>query len=287
MENENGLYQAIIDSFHKVTPVETWAAKTAECKIVKDMVTKIEKLAPDTQEQTARAMMVYFFNMRKSGDKFWNDTPFTPRGMISKWDRIVDALSKRATAEANDPGDIEDMENPDALDLIESLQLVYERDYPAALKRRMLRSVGNRPRRYILAMHAEILREFKASSTRPLPDVATINDAIKELGPASTYVEPVKTKALPSPDKSKQYRDKIEQMIHNIDGVLDDAREDQRKSMRAKVAAGHASRWESHWLWCMDENGGQYIPPEVGPYATEFVRHNRDLDGNVQANQPS
>lgn len=285
MENETGLYQAIIDAFHKVTPLDTWAAQKAEFKIVKEMVEKLEKF--EDPEGKALAMMRIFYGKRKTKDSWWSDRPFTPRGMLARWDEIVTILEKRHAIAETDPGDIEDMDNPGALDLVESLQLVYERDYPAALKRRILRSVGNRPRRYILAMHAEILREFNASSTRPLPDVATINDAIKVLGPASTYVEPVKTKALPGPDKSKEYRDRVEKMIHKIDGVLDDAREDQRKSMRVKVAAGHALRWESHWLWCMDECGGEYIPPEAGPYAAEFVRHNRIPDGNVQANQPS
>lgn len=42
-------------------------------------------------------------------------------------------------------------------------------------------------------------------------------------------------------------------------------------SLRAKEMKGAATRWERHWIWCHDHNHGKYLPPEKGPYASEFI----------------
>ena len=38
--------------------------------------------------------------------------------------------------------------------------------------------------------------------------------------------------------------------------------------VRGRVKKGSATKWERHWLWCVD-NGG-WRPPHKGPYAAEF-----------------
>ena len=41
-----------------------------------------------------------------------------------------------------------------------------------------------------------------------------------------------------------------------------------RDYVRARVKSGAATKWEKHWLWCMDHGG--WRPFHRGPYAAEF-----------------
>ena len=274
---KSDMYKAMTEAFHKVKSVQQWGNEKREFSNLKILIRKFVEIDTDSAPEKALEMMRHFYKLKMKGAAdFWKNAPYTPSGMLTKWDYLLSDLDGKAVeAQQVEGPEIEDMENPDAVDLIESLQMIYNRDYPAALKRRMSRAIGNWPRRYILALHSEIVREFKASSTRPLPDAATMNDAIKALGPSETYVEPVKTKALPGPDKSQEYRDTVEKMIHNIDGVLNESCKEALHDMRVKKARGYASKWELHWIWCMDEGGGTYLPPESGPYSELFEHSTR------------
>ena len=42
-----------------------------------------------------------------------------------------------------------------------------------------------------------------------------------------------------------------------------------REYVRERVSKGEATKWEKHWLWCVDKNGA-WAPPHKGPYAREF-----------------
>ncbi len=273
-EKPTPLFRAMTEAFNKVKKVAEWGNREKEFKRLKVICEKIESLPGNSQEQ-GPALLRTFYEKKRAGrtDKFWSDAPFTPSGLTAKWDTLIAELDNRSIALTEDTGvDVEDIEDPDADDILGSMQQIFQRDFPPALRRRLLRMIGNKPQGYLVAMHDDILKGFSATSTRPMPDAAAFNDTIKRMGPAETYVEPDR-KALPAPPEKPapqncwqrvQWLDLMSRLGSDL-GEKKEGREinmEERELARIRVMKGNASDHEKEWIERIDS--GRLYPKIPG-----------------------
>jgi len=201
--------QVLTNAFNTQQPVETWANKDKEFKILKGIVSRLEALSGDEAAEKGLAMLrLFVMKKRREPDKYWKDAPFTPTAFQVRWDALVAELNKPQVASV-DPRTLAQIE---AVDIVGSLQDVYGRQYLSALYREMVRVIGRRPRKYLIAMLDELLRAFKPSATRPLPDVAAVIDAERALGSVDTY-QPSDTLQITD---ERDYSEEIAQMFRKL-----------------------------------------------------------------------
>jgi len=260
------VHEILTEAFHKVIPVDSWANKDKEFNLLKQQVAKIEKLFPQDAHETGLEILREFYRLRSHGDAFIKKQPFTPSGLQTVWNNVLDSLNERAKAQGE--ADVEDMAYPGAEDVVRSIEVMYERGYPLKLRRRLLTLIGSKPREYLLKLHDEILRVFSATSARPLPDFATVSSAIDTLGAPATYARPVK--ALPAPDAGVLPKDM------DLGAMILKAADDERERVRVRVMAGNASEYERRWLDSLDHPrphvpGVKHVSEVLGPQATKAV----------------
>lgn len=109
--------------------------------------------------------------------------------------------------------------------------------------------------RYKLALHDEVVRTFTPTQMRPLPDMAALAAAEKQLPPPETMRD--HTKALPEPAPEK-----LDALIR--DRVNAEAKRQgeinhyERQRVRDKRERGDATLYELWWLETIEHNGAKY-----------------------------
>ena len=148
----------------------------------------------------------------------------------------------------------------EAKDLLDGFVEYYRTgDKPRQYSPRMAMDIADRyswiSRAYKLALHDEVVRTFAPTQMRPLPDMAALAAAEKQLPPPETMVD--QTMALPEPEVEK-----VDALIR--DQVNAKARAEgevnhyERQRIREKLKRGEATVYEAWWIKCIDHNGGRY-----------------------------
>jgi len=204
------LHTILTEALHKVQPVETWGNSGHEFKVLKEIEEKLTKLTSGQEEASRKGieMLREFYRRRKAGDFKFKDKPFTPRSWKALWDDLVVTLEEQTEAQKL-PGNVPVQE------MFASIQIMYEKRYNSEMAKQIARLVGRVSDTYMRKLHDEVVRGFKPTATRPLPDVAEFNLAMGTLGQPETDA-PI---ALPEPKMSDEERQR----------ALDKFKEDMEK----------------------------------------------------------
>lgn len=111
--------------------------------------------------------------------------------------------------------------------------------------------------RYKLALHDEVVRTFTPTQMRPLPDMAALAAAEKQLPPPETMRD--QTRALPEPAPEKLdalIRDQVNAKA-KAEGEIN---HHERQRVRDRIKRGEATLYERWWLECIEEHGSKYRP---------------------------
>lgn len=268
------MYSAMTEAFNLVKPIAHWGNKQREFKNLKLLIDKFVEIDQEDAAVNALAMMRRYYQKKRSGcSDYWKTAPYTPSGMLGRWDQILADLDSTALVAAADPGvDVEDMDNPQAEDILGSIQVMFSRDFAPAVRRRLIKMLARRSRKNLVEIHDEVLGHFKPSATRPMPDIAAFQEAIKEVGEGSQYREITteETLQLPAPEDAVEVLTKAAKMAQDIKRTSVIGNQEEVDIIANRKRLGNATPSEIHWLWCMQEKGGAWVHPLDGPMADEL-----------------
>lgn len=160
----------------------------------------------------------------------------------------------------------------------------YTLEYTETQQAVLMKHYGWMSETFKLVVYDEVLSQH-GSQFRSLPDIAAIEKAIHGLDRPETYEVPVPLLEAPMDvDNNPKDRDVWLDFLARIGSELgkraDNSGEmnhEERERVRYRIAHNDATLYERHWVWCV-ENNGVYVPPEKGPYASEF-RSAQERDG--------
>lgn len=148
----------------------------------------------------------------------------------------------------------------EAKDLLDGFVEYYRTgEKPRQYSQRMAMDIVDRyswiSQRYKLALHDEVVRTFTATQMRPLPDMAALAAAEKQLPPPETMRD--QTRALPDPELEKQeafIRDQVNAKA-KAEGEVNHY---ERQRVRDKERDGDATLYELWWLETIEKHGAKY-----------------------------
>ena len=108
--------------------------------------------------------------------------------------------------------------------------------------------------RYKTALYEEVIREFVPTIARPLPDMAALAAAERQLPAPATFAQThFENRAdLERVDKS------IRGMVNEKAKVEGEVNHAERERVRGRRARGDATKWELRWLQVIEEYKGDY-----------------------------
>jgi hypothetical protein len=122
--------------------------------------------------------------------------------------------------------------------------------------------------RYKQAVYEEVLRTFVPTQMRPLPDMAAVNKAMKELPPPDTFRDYTQSNLIDAPlnvdanaEDRRAWTDLLEKMRRDLRGRKDRSgayAPDEVDRVRRKAERGEASEYEQYWLRVMEEFSGDW-----------------------------
>lgn len=126
--------------------------------------------------------------------------------------------------------------------------------------------------RYKVALYEEVIRSFRPTQVRPLPDVAALTDAEKALPDPATFAD--YTRALPEPldvDSNKHDRESWLSLLAKLGSEIGKRAEHdgemnhrERERVRRRAERGEATEYELAWLESRDKEptgGGKRVQP--------------------------
>lgn len=155
---------------------------------------------------------------------------------------------------------------------IEILEGIYlegdDHKCPDAVRVALWNELSGCPREYLIALTDEIQR-IHERRFHTFPGVAVIAKAKARLNRPETYVRPEQRliEAKPSEEDRKtiiEVMQTAKERKRYATGTPDEPNHTQRQAVRDKVKRGQATDWEIHWIWCIDENGGEWTTMAKG-----------------------
>ena len=132
-------------------------------------------------------------------------------------------------------------------------------DKPRQYSPRMAMDIADRyswiSRAYKLALHDEVVRSFTPTATRPLPDMAALAAAERQLPPAETMRD--QTRSLPDPEEERQVSF-IRQEVNAKAKAEGEVNHHERQRVRDRRNRGDATLHELWWLECIEHHGAKY-----------------------------
>lgn len=161
-----------------------------------------------------------------------------------------------------------------AKDLIGAIGQYYGKPYPMRMAQEIASRYSWISPQYKEALFDEAIRTFEPTSTRPIPDMAALQKAERNLPPPATLAPP----ALPGPDDLESERQP--ELMRKLSDELDRSTErdgefnhEGRERLRAKVRKGNASRYERYWLRVIDDYGGDWAAAHAAIGDVDDVFH--------------
>ena len=178
------LHKVLVDTLNKAQPIDQWGKRGHEFRILREIEEMLMR-KHGTQQAAAEAgkeMLRTFWRKRKEGSPYWAEARLTPAGWLQRWDDLVAIESS-----PHSPSAITRAGTDAVGDLIEAIQVTYERSYNQDMADAIARMLGEAPPRYCSALLDSLVQQFTPTATRPLPDPAAVNVARAALKPVADY----------------------------------------------------------------------------------------------------
>ena len=141
-----------------------------------------------------------------------------------------------------------------AKDMVEAFEQYYStkasaKRYSAKMANTIVDSYAWLGDRYKTALYEEVIREFVPTIARPLPDMAALAAAERQLPAPATFAQAHHENRADLERVDKSIRTMVNEKA-KVEGELNHA---ERERIRAKVRRGDASKWEIRWITVIDE----------------------------------